>query len=428
VSPQAGWYADPTDPAALRWWDGAQWSAETRPVPRELAMAGAVAPAATATATPGASVVTASPVATSVALSPEQPATPTLAPVATPAAVATPTPVPQASTQSDAATPAVVDRSRPRPRTMAMTPPPVRLAERGVEVYTPPPAAVPAEPVTTPPWAGATGSPSSSLNQFGSATNQFGSATNQFGSASGQFGTPVAGPGRLGAVPAGFGTSPSSLPGSIGPQRHWGRTLVVTGLVLAVLGGTAAFAVPRYLTARDLRGAGPQPEVLARGAPATLAGARRLVHPDARVAAEAEALTGHGATWAWSGSYGPRAAATSYVASDVPVDSRPDAVQALSSRAAVQQLMSTLATATVGAGSSIVMGTPTEYASPVGGKTWCMPVTADGIADGYCAWTNGKESLQVLSTPGLEQTAARSTLAALAQLAQISTKHPAAKP
>lgn len=418
MSPQAGWYADPTDPAALRWWDGAQWSVETRPVPRELVMAGAVAPAATATA--GAPVVTASPVAPAVARSPEQPATPTLAPVATPPAVATPTPTPTPA-QPDAATPPVVDRSRPGPRTMAMTPPPARPDEPEVEVYTPPAAALPAQPVTAPPWAGATGSPSSSLNQFGSGTNQFGST-------SGAFGTPAAGPGRLGAVPAGFGTSPSSLPGSVGPQRHWGRTLGATGLVLAVLGGAAAYAVPRYLTARDLSVAAAQPDVLARRAPARLAGAGRLAHPDVRAAAEATALTGHGATWAWSGSYGPLAAATSYVASDVPVDSRPDAVQALSSRAAVQQLMSTLATATVGAGSSIVMGTPTEYASPVGGKTWCMPVTADGVADGYCAWTNGKESLQVVSTPGLEQTAARSTLAALAQLAQISTKHAAAKP
>ena len=55
VSPEAGWYADPTDPSAVRWWDGAAWSAQTRPAPRELALAGAAVGASSASV--GASAV-----------------------------------------------------------------------------------------------------------------------------------------------------------------------------------------------------------------------------------------------------------------------------------------------------------------------------------------------------------------------------------
>lgn len=31
--PAAGWYADPTDPSATRWWDGHTWTAHVAPVP-----------------------------------------------------------------------------------------------------------------------------------------------------------------------------------------------------------------------------------------------------------------------------------------------------------------------------------------------------------------------------------------------------------
>ncbi|MER7796595.1 DUF2510 domain-containing protein [Microbacterium sp. NPDC096154] len=34
-NPVAGWYPDPQDAAMLRWWDGAQWSAQTQPLPTE---------------------------------------------------------------------------------------------------------------------------------------------------------------------------------------------------------------------------------------------------------------------------------------------------------------------------------------------------------------------------------------------------------
>jgi hypothetical protein len=39
-SPIPGWYADPQDPARLRWWDGSQWTSHTQPYPIESGAAG----------------------------------------------------------------------------------------------------------------------------------------------------------------------------------------------------------------------------------------------------------------------------------------------------------------------------------------------------------------------------------------------------
>lgn len=47
MSTPAGWYADPTDPSRTRWWDGAQWTEHTAPLPAptpEPAAAPALAP------------------------------------------------------------------------------------------------------------------------------------------------------------------------------------------------------------------------------------------------------------------------------------------------------------------------------------------------------------------------------------------------
>jgi hypothetical protein len=44
-SPAPGWYADPSGQAGIRWWDGAQWTAHTAPLPATAPRpAGPVAP------------------------------------------------------------------------------------------------------------------------------------------------------------------------------------------------------------------------------------------------------------------------------------------------------------------------------------------------------------------------------------------------
>ena len=293
---------------------------------------------------------------------------------------------------------------------MAATPPPSVVVADSPEPATYPQAeiapAAPARPDSTPSWVDPPGTGAGSHNQFG---------------------TPVGGSARGGTSASGFGAPipTGRLPGT-GPERHSGKLITIAVLLLAIAGGGAAFGVPRYLTARDQGVAASKPDVLARTAPATLAGTRRAARPDPRAKAETVALTSQGSTWTWSGTYGSRTDMTFYVASDVPLDLRDEAVRALGSRSAALSLMSTLATATVAGGGTIVMGTATEYASPVGGKTWCMPVTASGVSGGFCTWTNGKEWLQVLASPGVEQSAAKDSLAALAQLAKITTGKPAA--
>ena len=337
MSPQAGWYADPTDPASVRWWDGAAWSAQTRPVPRELAMAGSAtpsSPAAIPATSPGTSPVT--------------------SPVTSPG-------------------------TTPWTSTAASTAPLAAAASTAAPVA-PATAAAPA-PVSPAPAAAA---------------------------------TPV-------ATPATIATPPAAAPARVETTPHLAveRTLPTRGTM-------AATPPPSVVVADSPEPATyPQAEI-APAAPATLAGTRRAARPDPRAKAETVALTSQGSTWTWSGTYGSRTDMTFYVASDVPLDLRDEAVRALGSRSAALSLMSTLATATVAGGGTIVMGTATEYASPVGGKTWCMPVTASGVSGGFCTWTNGKEWLQVLASPGVEQSAAKDSLAALAQLAKITTGKPAA--
>jgi hypothetical protein len=240
--------------------------------------------------------------------------------------------------------------------------------------------------------------------------------------------------GQFGAAPprGGFSAGSSHDFSAVGhagdphPSRHIGRTLLILALGLAIVAAFCVVAVPRYLVSRDQGIAAQQPDVLSRTAPATLAGQKRARQNDAAFAGAAKDLRSQGAAWSWSTTYGHGSALTSYLAADVPLDSRDDAVRALSSHDAASALLASVSKPLFApAGGTVVLGTATEYASPVGGKTWCMQVTASGIADGYCLWTNGKEWLAVLSTPGLETTAGKSTLTALAQLARISTRTPA---
>ncbi len=438
MSPEAGWYADPTDPSAVRWWDGSSWSAQTRAAPRELAMAGASL---------GASVGSSSAAVPEPALAPvvTVTATPSPVPMATPAPDPTPAPTPQPAAVAAPTTTSDedVDRSRPGARRpMPPAPEPAAApagagedaeevdrsrpgARRPVAVAPAAPAPAPAPPPVVPASAAprppvAPSAPASSWVD-GSASSAapavkgpgFGGAPAAFGSA----------PIGHGAVPPGFGTAGAGPmhPGTYAPARSWKRPTAIALVAVLVLGGATAVAIPRYRDSQAQATAAQAPDVLVHSAPRTLAGQKKLTVPglDSRT----QRLTTDGAAWAWAQTYGTRDSVTLYLASDVPVSSRGDAVRALTSRDAATALLKDVSAGiTSGSSGKAVAGTPAEYASPVGGKTWCMPMTVSGVAGGYCLWTSGKEWLQVLSLPGLEQVAAKSTMTSLTQMAAAVTK------
>jgi hypothetical protein len=236
---------------------------------------------------------------------------------------------------------------------------------------------------------------------------------------------PAGGGSGFGAAPARFGGS-SPMPVQAKLPRapiHW-KVPVAIGIALAlVLGAAAAVGVPRYLAGRAQAQAALAPDVLTHTAPRTLSAQRKLTLPGMDTTALAAQLTGGGAAWAWAQAYGTRDAFTLYVASDVPMSDRADAVRALTSHDAAASLITEIsASLTSGSQGRTVAGTPVDYASPVGGKTWCMPLTVSGVAGGYCLWTSGKELLQVLTMPGIEQVSAKSTMTSLKAMAATMTK------
>ncbi len=424
VSPEAGWYADPTDPSAVRWWDGAQWTTQTRPAPRELALAGAVASG------PG-GPVSATDTATSARSGPRHaaPADRSGPIVASAPPVPAPAPATAPSPAADAG-PDVVDRSRPGARAAALAPPPAstpgddgdavdrsRPGARRPVVLPPKPAELPAATPFTP-AAAPTGfvpsvpSPATAGPGFGAPSVGFGASSVGFGASS------------FGAAPAGFGHDSGPVhTGVYVAPRSWRKPVAVVVVLLLVLGGLAAYGVPKYLATRAQAVAAQQPDVLVRSAPKALAGQKKFTVAGMDTTAIASSITGAGATWAWVQPYGSRNSVTVYMASDVPLPEQPTAVRALTSRDAATELLATVSAGlSNGANGKLVTGTPAEYASPVTGKTWCMPVTVSGVQGGYCLWTSGKELLQTLSLPGLQEVAAKSTLDALAQMAKIVTK------
>jgi len=472
VSPEAGWYADPTDPSAVRWWDGAAWSAQTRPAPRELALAGAAvggssasvgasaahAPAAPVPAAPVQSAPTPDAVTVAATVSAPESALPAVvtigadpepAPAAAPAAaaatpapaavVAPPVPTPPAAAHETAVpeAAAAIDRSRPGARPPVAASPehvaphvdPVAPEEQAaidrsrpgarrpatptqaapVEVAMPPAAAAPIKPGVTP---GSTPSqPSAAWVESNFPATPAGGGGTGFGAAPQRFG-------------GGGGSSPmGAAPKLRRPPMHW-KIPVTIGVVLAlVVGAAAAVGVPRYLASKAQAQAALAPSVLTHTAPKTLSGQRKVALPGMNATALGQQLTGAGAAWAWAQAYGTRDAFTLYVASDVPVADRADAVRALTSHDAAASLIGQVSAGlTAGSSSHVVAGTPVDYSSPVGGKTWCMPLTVSGVAGGYCLWTSGKEFLQVLTMPGIEQVSAKSTLTALKQMAAAVTK------
>jgi hypothetical protein len=295
---------------------------------------------------------------------------------------------------------AAVDRSRPGARRPA-TPPPAAP----VEVATPPAAAAPIRPAAT---AGpAPSQPSAAWIDANYPT------------------TPAGGGTGFGAAPARFGGS-SPMPAQAKlprPPMHWKVPVTIGVAVALVLGAAAAVGVPRYFAGKAQAQAALAPDVLTHTAPKALSGQRKVALPGMNATALSAQLTGAGAAWAWAQAYGTRDAFTLYVASDVPVADRADAVRALTSHDAAATLITEVSAGlTAGSSGRAVAGTPVDYASPVGGKTWCMPLTVSGVAGGYCLWTSGKEFLQVLTMPGIEQVSAKSTMTALKQMAALVTK------
>jgi len=127
----AGWYADPTDPSRTRWWDGAQWTEHTAPLP-------ASAPAAPAAAAPA----PAAPAAEPTPAEPAEPAAPPSPAEPAPAAAAPAEPAPAAVEPTSATTP--IAPSAPIP---PVAPPVPRYGEYA-PTATPP--ASPAQPAYAP--------------------------------------------------------------------------------------------------------------------------------------------------------------------------------------------------------------------------------------------------------------------------------------
>ena len=243
----------------------------------------------------------------------------------------------------------------------------------------------------------------------GATPSVFGGAPSTHGSGQGGFGS--------------FAGDSSSASAAYRPERHLGRTLVILALVLIVLAVGGVIGIPRYLDSKAAAAAAEQPTVLTHSAPATLAGQRRLGGQVAQNSAVTAQMKSSGSAWAWAATYGTKSNATAYVAFDIPVSQRPQAYRAITNHGQAMTLVNDLGTKIgTASGGSELLGQATEFASPVGGKVWCMPVTINGNAGGMCLWTNGKEGLASVALPGVMDSAAKNTLIALGQLGSLTTR------
>lgn len=417
MSAAAGWYADPSDPAWVRYWDGTAWSADAHPaaaVPRAAEPAAAApVPTLAPAAAPVPSLEPLAPVPVmvrepvAVGAGAPIPTLEPLAPVAAAASVTTPV----------VTTPVATTAAPARPE-------PVRTLDPGPAA----PAASPSAPVS----AGFEPDPLGTEPAHGRHPIDRPAATLP-GNAPWEAAAPVR-PGGTGAVGgARFGgtgapsgpvvRSGSAAPIAVGAPGSGGghlvRNLVIGVVVLALLGAAYTFGVgPKLKERQALATAASTPVLLPHAAPRALAGQKPMAAPGINPSATASTATQQGSTWAWGASYGKGAERTVYVAADVPADARADAVHAQTDPAAAERLISTISTRLPISASAITSGVPSrEYGSEVGGKAWCMPVTLNGNGGGWCVWTNGREMLQVLSFPSVQEMSAKHTLAALEQLA-----------
>ena len=400
MSADAGWYADPADPAWVRWWDGASWSAEAHPaagIPQTAAaVAVAVAPIAVTIPTlePLAPVVVESrqPVGAGVGggvgggFSGSIPLLEPLAPVMPTASVTTPVVT------------AAVAVAAPAPADPGLAPERVAPAP----THGRPPIDIPSAVPASAPWEAAAPVRPGGSGSVGGA---------RFGGVS------------VGAAPVTRSGASAPMPVSrpaTGGGGAFAKHLVVFLVVLALLtAGIVLGVMPKLREKQALETAAQTPSVLPRSAPRALAGQKAMAVPGLSPGASASAATSQGSQWAWAASYGKGTEHTIYLAADVPADTRADAVRAQNDPAAAARLISTVTSRLSINPAAISNGAPSrEYGASVGGKAWCMPVTLNGNGGGWCVWTNGKDLLQVLSFPSVQEMSAQHTLAALNQLAE----------
>ena len=430
MSADAGWYADPADPAWVRYWDGTAWSPEAHPaaiVPRTAAPTVAVAAPAPAPApAPRLDIPSLEPLVLTRTEVREpvgagvgggaRSAIPTLEPLAPIA--------PAASVTSPVVTAAAPVRLEP-----AAAPAVAHPVAHPVAPTAPASPGFAPDPLGTEPTHGRHPIERTSSTLPGVAPWDAGAPVRPGGTGAvggarfGGTGAPSAPAVRSGSSTALAG---SALPGSGG--GHLVKRIVIAGIVLALL--AAAYVVvigPKLQEKQALDVAAQTAGVLPHAAPRALAGQKSMTAPGINPTATASAATQQGSAWAWGASYGKGPERTVYLAADVPADTRADAVRAQTDPAAAERLISTISSRLAINPAAISNGAPSrEYGSTVGGKAWCMPVTLNGNGGGWCVWTNGKDLLQVLSFPSVQEMSAKHTLAALTQLAEQAA--PPAKP
>lgn len=386
MSVAAGWYADPTDAARVRWWDGERWTSESRPAP-EPALVGAGVGGGVATQ--AAVQVVSAPAALDVAPAAHTPPAPVSALLGTAtgsgAPAVAPAPVDLSPTaRSFAPEPLEVDRSRP--------------GSGGPDHRPAAPAPAPAPGYTRP------------VDSVEPARSGYGA------------GLGAAAAFAVMSSPNGFGT-----PADTGhvtyepPRRHLARTLVVLGAVLAMLAVAAVVGVPRFLDSKAAAAAETAPDVVTHTAPPTFAGAHRSTDSVDPMSGLSSRLTADGAEWVWSQGFHGGTGSTLALGAALGPSDRALAYRALTDHHRAVDLVNQVV-ADISAGTTDVAGAATEYAPPVGGILWCLPYTSGGNGGGLCVWTNGRDLLVARALPGVSESAAKATLAELAIMAKLATK------
>jgi len=363
---EAGWYADPADPARVRWWDGTGWTDHVQtpaaPAPTGITLE----PALPQEPAVRSDVATSRPVVTTVVEAPAAAvATAPVAVVSAPVAVVT--------------APVAAHVAAPEPAYAAAASPATAVA-----VLDRPGGFDPEPGVVLPPVRESTLAPASTALR----------------------------PGAFAASPPASG----ALPGS--HRRVPWVWLIVTVLLLAAVGAGLAFVgLPWWQARAATQTAAAITPVLAQQPPSALARQRQATVAGLDPAGLAAQLVDQGAAWAWASAYGRESNRAFYLVGELPRDQWASATMALEDPTKARELMAAVGAGLVaGAGAEATVGTAREYASPGAGRTWCREIWVQGRTGGHCLWTNGREVLQAVHLPSVETLAAKKTLVALQQL------------